>query len=111
MEWYFTSIYRISLYASVHYDHILKALEAAAKRGVPVRIVLAAPDKVLLAGSNDETQFPGMPGLTRGHAQFSQARPLVVCRQGLSAEYNVGLSTSLRRAYAGDAIPDLDGDA
>ncbi len=99
----------------MHYDPILKALEAAAKRGVPVRIVPAAPDNVLFAGSNDETQFPGMLGLTRGHAKFCQARgktgPLVVCCQGLSAENNVGLSTSLRRAYAGDAIPDLDGDA
>ncbi|HEY6371741.1 MAG TPA: hypothetical protein VIX37_14270 [Candidatus Sulfotelmatobacter sp.] len=54
----------------MHYDHILKALEAAAKRGVPVRIVLAAPDKVLLAGSNDDTQFPSMPGLTRVTLNF-----------------------------------------
>ena len=27
-----------------------------------MRIVLVAPENVLLAGSNDETQFPGMPG-------------------------------------------------
>ena len=51
------------------------------------------------------TQGPQLPGKIAGLArsrlaQFSQARgrtgPLVVCHQGLSAENNVGLSTSLR---------------
>src|SRR6202022_3256755 len=40
----------------------------------------------------------------------SRTGPLVVCRQGPSAENNVGLSTSLRRAYAGDARADLAND-
>jgi hypothetical protein len=47
----------------LHYDRILQALEAAAKRGVHVRIVIAAPDNTLLRGSNDEAQFSGMFGL------------------------------------------------
>jgi hypothetical protein len=54
-------LYIVFQYASVHDHHILTALEAAAKRGVPVRIVLAAPDNVLLAGSNDETHSPACP--------------------------------------------------
>jgi hypothetical protein len=37
--------------------------------------------------------------------------PLVLDHQGLSAENNAGLSISLTWGYAGDAIPDLDGDA
>jgi hypothetical protein len=75
-----------------------------------VRIVLVAPDNVLLAGSNDETQFPGVPGLIGFTLNFLNPAA-VICRQGPSAKNNVGLSTSLRRAYAGDALPDLDDDA
>jgi hypothetical protein len=47
----------------VDYDHILKALEAAAKRGRPRADRGRGTGQLLLAGSNDETQFPGIPGL------------------------------------------------
>jgi hypothetical protein len=53
--------------------------------GVPVRIVLLAPDNVLLAGSNDETQFPGMPGLIGFTLNFLNSAA-VICRQGPSAK-------------------------
>jgi hypothetical protein len=59
-----------------------------------VRIVLVAPDNVLLAGSNDETQFPGVPGLIGFTLNFLNPAA-VICRQGPSAKNNVGLSTSL----------------
>jgi hypothetical protein len=63
-----------------------------------------------------EVARPGkIAGLIRGLAQFSQTRnrtgPLVLDHQGLTAENNAGLSISLRSGYAGDAIPDLNGDA
>jgi hypothetical protein len=44
------------------YKHIPEAPEAAAKRGVPVRILLAAPNNDWLSGSINQTQLSGMKG-------------------------------------------------
>jgi hypothetical protein len=61
------------------YEHIRKPMEAAAKRAVPVRVLLAAPDNGFLASSNDEALFSGMRGLiesTLYHLNWISAREL-----------------------------------